>query len=106
MKNKLFLIMVLLIAASLIFSACQPAPAPETPAEAPAVEEPAAAEATEVPATEAPAAPEPTAVPVVEKVLTVVNGPTDVNSIDPSILQDTRARQIANSILWRSYIHR
>lgn len=57
MSKKLSLLLVLLILASLLAAACQPAAAPvQEPAAVPATEEPAAAEPTAEPAAEEPAA--------------------------------------------------
>ena len=108
MKKSLFVLLALLVVSSMLFAACQPAPAPEPAAEEPAAEEPAAEEpveeeeAAEEPVeeeeAEEPAAEEPAEEAATPKILTVVNGPTDVNSLDTSVLEDVQARQFANEL--------
>ncbi len=103
MKKTLSLILSFLVVGSIFLTACQPASQPVS--ENPVAAEPTKAEAPSVgePAQEEPAVPAPTEAASTEaqtggKTLIVVNGPTDVTSLDPSILEDARSRQIANEI--------
>lgn len=86
MRNKLFILMSLLIMASMILSACQPQPAAPA-AEAPAPEAPAAeAPAAEAPAAEAPAAPSNFKNP---DTITFITGAGEPETLDPAWTYET-----------------
>lgn len=95
MMRKFSVFLMVLVVLSLMISACQPTPAAPQQTQEPnagAPQSPSSADSTEPPA-------ETDGTPAAEsKVLTVVNGPTDINSLDPSILEDVTARQVANEI--------
>ena len=83
MKRNLYILMSLLVLASMALAACGGAAAPTTAPEEPAATEPAAPEATEAPATEA-AAPE-AAAPSGTATITFVQEPDNLNPMYTSM---------------------
>jgi peptide/nickel transport system substrate-binding protein len=89
MRNKLFILMSLLIMASMILSACQQQPAAPA-AEAPAPEAPAAeAPAAEAPAAEAPAAPAAPSNFKNPDTITFITGAGEPETLDPAWTYET-----------------
>ena len=100
--RKLYVLLAVLLAAGMIFTACQPAPAPTAvPTEPPATEP----EATEPEATE----PEATEPPVVEEpamefkskdptTLTIAYADLSVDTLDPALAYDTMSGEILQNV--------
>ena len=97
--RKLYVLIAVLLAAGMIFTACQPAPAPTA-----APTEPPAAEPTEPEATE----PEPTEAPVEEpamefkskdpSTLNIAYADLSVDTLDPALAYDTMSGEILQNI--------
>jgi len=100
-KRNLYLLMSLVVLASMILSACGGAPAtqpPAAPTEAPAVTE--APVATEAPATEAPATEAPVAAPSGTATITFTQEPDNLNYLYTQMWFSAITRQFWDKGLW------
>ena len=101
--RKLYVLIAVLLAAGMIFSACQPQPAPEVPVEKP-TDAPSEPVATEPVVTE----PGTTEVPAVEPAmefkskdpttLTIAYADLSVDTLDPALAYDTMSGEILQNI--------
>jgi len=99
--RKLYVLIAVLLAAGMIFTACQPAPAPTAaPTEPPATEP----EATEPEATEPEATEPPVAEPAMEfkskdpTTLTLAYADLSVDTLDPALAYDTMSGEILQNV--------